>query len=84
MRSLPLYAAKNQFSELVNQVEQGSEFTITRRGKAVARLMGIDAEPGPSQSAQRSEKALARLAEIRRAIVISGDPKAIAREGLDP
>jgi prevent-host-death family protein len=41
--NVPLYDAKNRLSALLDAVERGEEFTITRRGRAVARL--VPAEP---------------------------------------
>lgn len=39
MRTVGLAEAKAQLSELLNAVEAGDEVVITRRGKAVARLV---------------------------------------------
>ncbi len=39
MRSVGTFEAKNKLSELLDIVEQGEEVTITRHGKAVARLV---------------------------------------------
>ncbi len=36
-----LYEAKNKLSGLIDEVVKGREITITRRGKAVARLMPV-------------------------------------------
>jgi len=39
MDRVGIYQAKAKLSELVDQAERGSEITITRHGKAVARLV---------------------------------------------
>jgi prevent-host-death family protein len=39
MREVGTFEAKNKLSELLDLVEQGEEVTITRHGKAVARLV---------------------------------------------
>lgn len=40
-----LFEAKTHLSELVNQVsEGGTEIVITRRGKAVARIVPVDTD----------------------------------------
>ena len=39
MRSMTLADAKAQLSAVVDQVEAGEEIVITRRGKAVARIV---------------------------------------------
>lgn len=50
------FEAKTRFSALLDQVEKGQEITITRRGRAVARLVPALSDPG------------ARLAEKRAAV----------------
>jgi len=48
MREVGAFEAKNKFDTLLDWVEQGEEVVITRRGKAVARLVpsarGFDRE----------------------------------------
>ena len=39
------YSAKTHLSRLLDQVERGEEVIITRRGKPVAKLVRIEAEP---------------------------------------
>lgn len=39
MREVGAFEAKNRFSALLDQVERGSEIVITRRGRAVAKLV---------------------------------------------
>ena len=39
MRTVPVAEAKAHFSELLKAVEAGEEVVITRRGRAVARLL---------------------------------------------
>jgi len=41
MERIGLYDAKARLSEIVQRVESGSEVVITRRGKAVARIVPI-------------------------------------------
>ena len=38
MSEVALFDAKNRLSELIDRVQAGEEFVITRRGKVVARL----------------------------------------------
>lgn len=84
MKSVPIYEAKNRLSELLAAVEQGETVAITRRGRRVARLV---AETGDAaehlQQRQRAAAALEELRRLRRGVRLEGDPKAIAREGLD-
>ena len=44
MREIGAFEAKNKLGTLLDWVENGEEVLITRRGKAVARL--VPAEPG--------------------------------------
>ena len=39
MEKVPLFEAKARFSELVDRAEAGRETVITRRGRAVARIV---------------------------------------------
>lgn len=39
MRTVPVLEAKSQFSDLLAAVEGGEEVIITRRGRAIARLV---------------------------------------------
>ena len=38
MREISLTIASKEFSELVNEVEKGESFVITRRGRPIAKL----------------------------------------------
>lgn len=42
MQSIGSYEAKTRLPELLRQVAQGEEFTITRRGVPVARIVGVE------------------------------------------
>ena len=50
-----VYQAKTHFPELLVRVETGEEVTITRHGKAVARLLAVDPKPKPDLQATISE-----------------------------
>lgn len=84
MKTVPVFEAKNRFSELIAAVERGDQVTITRRGVPVARLVAqaADADEASGQR-QRAASALERLRQIRSALVLEGDLKAVARAGLD-
>ena len=84
MKTVPVFEAKNRFSELITAVEHGAQITITRRGVPVARLVAETAEvTGSPRQRQRVASALARLRQIRGGLVLEGDLKAVARIGLD-
>lgn len=58
MKTVGIYEAKTNFSSLIEEVERGVVVTITRHGKAIARL-------GPVEAAPRSPKEVdAILAEF--------------------
>ena len=42
MRTIGSYEAKTRLPELLRRVEQGEQFTITRRGVPVARILGLE------------------------------------------
>jgi prevent-host-death family protein len=42
MRTVGIYEAKAKFSSLLDEVERGSVVTITRHGKAIARLEPVE------------------------------------------
>lgn len=45
LRTIGLTEARTRLSELLRQVEDGENFTITRRGVPVAQLVGIEEIP---------------------------------------
>jgi prevent-host-death family protein len=61
MRTVGTFEAKNHLSELLDAVERGEEIEITRRGKPVARIVGIDS----NSEHNRKREALERLRETR-------------------
>ncbi len=65
MHRIGLFDAKNRLSALIDEVERGGEVTITRRGKAVAKLVPI-----PPQDQARS--AVERLRALRAGIAARG------------
>lgn len=84
MQSIPVFEAKNRFSELIAAVEHGEQVTNTRRGVPVARLVAEpDQEAVAADRRQRAASALERLRQIRSGLALEGDLKAVAREGLD-
>jgi prevent-host-death family protein len=82
--AVPLAAAKDQLSALVARVEQGEEIAITRRGVPVVRLVpdAGDRIRGAGRH-ERVALALERLQQLRSGVVLEGDLRLIAREGLD-
>ncbi len=62
------FDAKNRFSELLDRVEHGEDVVITRRGKAVARL--VPATGGRDR--KKAEEAAARILERRKGVRLDG------------
>ena len=83
MKTVAVFEAKNRFSELIALAERGEEVLITRRGVAVARLVAVDTnEQADALRQQGVRDIFAQLRKLRESIVIDGDLKQIAREGL--
>ena len=80
MNQISLFNAKNKLSALVQEVEQGGEVTITRRGKAVAKLVQISPPAQPGEAVQRLRALRARIAEHGEALSLD-ELKALRDEG---
>lgn len=74
MREVGAFEAKTRLSELLASVEAGETVTITRRGKAVARLVPVSA-----QAADRLA-ALRRLQRLGSGLNLSPDEVVSARD----
>ncbi len=81
MITISLAQAKNQLSELISRVEQGETVAVTRRGKPVAQLVGY-ASGMCSPQRESVSQTFERLHQLRRGVLLEGDLKAVAREGL--
>ncbi|MGE0212013.1 MAG: type II toxin-antitoxin system Phd/YefM family antitoxin [Parvibaculaceae bacterium] len=78
MKQVGLFEAKTHLSRLIDLVEEGQEITITRHGKAVARLVPPIARPSDAQV----EDMLCRLRPIRkRAALKKSEIKELIEEG---
>jgi len=77
MEHIGIYEARSNMSDLVQRVQQGEEFTITRRGAEVAILTSVD-----KQRKQRGIEALAKLRAIfKHAPVTAEEMIAWSKEG---
>lgn len=72
MSSIPVFEAKTRLSELLTQVSDGAEFTITRHGVAVARLVPAAAPAGRGAAARRKsvDATFAALAVLRQGVTL--------------
>lgn len=68
MREIEVFAARNRLGALLDRVERGDEIVITRRGRAVARLVPIAA----GFDRVRARKAAAGLLEASRGVTLGG------------
>lgn len=71
MREVGAFEAKTHLSELLTAVEAGETVTITRRGKAVARLMPVHGESSGRLAAIARLRALGAQAGLTAADVLS-------------
>ena len=83
MRTVSVAEAKNHLSELLARVEAGEDIAVTRHGKPVARLVQVGQGADPAARRLRVREAHQALAALRARVVLEGDLKAIARDGLD-
>lgn len=65
MREVGAFEARKRFGALLDWVEKGEEIVITRRGKAVARLVPSDFELDRERAAQAIARIVARRAGVR-------------------
>ena len=84
MKEVAVYEAKTRLSELLVEVEQGEQVTITRRGQPIARLVGVAApKRGASSQRQRVEAVIASLREQRKGVMLEGDLRDLIADGCD-
>ncbi len=68
MREIGAFEAKNKLGTLLDWVESGEEVLITRRGKAVARL--VPAAPGFDR--EKARRAANGILEASRGVTLGG------------
>ncbi len=68
MKEVGAFEAKNRLGQLLDWVEAGEEVVITRRGKVVARMV----PPGTAFDRERSQRAVARIREMRKGVTLGG------------
>jgi prevent-host-death family protein len=84
MKEIAVYQAKTRMSELLVAIERGEQFTITRRGLPVARLVSAaPAKRGAVSQRQQVASVFAQLKAQRRGVVLDGDVKDWISEGRD-
>jgi len=87
MKELAVYEAKTRLSELLAEVERGEQFVITRRGVAVARLVGAApvATRRSRSNTQRQQvaAALEALSDMRRGLSLDLPLREAIESGRD-
>lgn len=63
MAEIGAFEAKTHFSKLLERASNGEEFTITRRGKAVARLVPVRRIHDPKKARAALERINSRAQE---------------------
>lgn len=81
MREIGAFEAKNTFGTLLDWVEEGEEVVITRRGKAVARLVANNGQAAPDQAAAAAARIRARAATMKSGGLDWPEWKAFRDEG---
>jgi prevent-host-death family protein len=71
-----VYEAKTHLTALLDRVEHGEQFTITRHGRAIARLL-----PLKRSGEDRRREAIARLLVFRRGRKLGVPIKQLIEEG---
>ncbi len=67
MRHVPIAEFKDRVSEIVAAAEAGEDITITRHGREVVKLVGIEQDVRA-----RRREALAKLSELRESLRAQG------------
>ena len=85
-RTIPQRELRNDIAAILREAEAGTEFTVTVRGRAVARLGPVSEAPGPRRYVDREtlqrffakhppdEQWAADLAEMRASLAPVKDP----------
>jgi len=68
MPEIGAFEAKNKFGQLLDRVEHGEEIVITRRGRAVARLVSA----GPGFDQEKARRAVAGILEMSKGLTLGG------------
>ena len=66
MATIGAYEAKTHLPALLERVERGEEFTITRHGRAIARLVPLDDAP------QAPARLVEQLRQVRSGARLNG------------
>lgn len=76
MREIGAYEAKTNLSALLEKVENGERFVITRHGKPVAELV-----PARGRDAAKIRRAIGQLRDFQRGHQLGGSVRSMVRDG---
>ena len=71
-----VYDAKTHLTALLDRVERGEQFTITKHGRPIARLVPIS-----RVDRERRRAAIARIKEMSKGQILGGSLKELINEG---
>ena len=84
MKAVAIFELKNRFSEMIAEVENGEEITITRHGAPVARLVAISAKGRRSHGQRRQVAgAMEALRKLGAGAGLGASVKRAIEEGRD-
>ncbi|MEO7393235.1 MAG: type II toxin-antitoxin system prevent-host-death family antitoxin [Ramlibacter sp.] len=82
MQRTGIYEAKNNFSALIEQVENGEEVRITRHGKEVVRMLPMRRKPVITD--EQIERELDQIAALHKLIGPGPSSRELRNEGSLP
>ncbi len=70
MQTIGAFDAKTHFSQIIEQVLSGEEFTVTKHGKPVARIVPVptDAPRDPLFDREKRSQTIAAIAALRETV----------------
>jgi prevent-host-death family protein len=81
MRSVGIFEAKQNFSDLIAAVEAGEEVRITRHGKEVVRMLPVHRKPVITD--EQIERELAAMKQLQSRIKPGPGWRALRDEGRE-
>ena len=78
-QQIGVFEAKTHFSKLLEKIEQGNDFIVTKRGKAVARIIPFEKEP--EMTFKEAVEQLVEMRKLYRGKPGSFDIRAAIEEG---
>lgn len=83
MDTIAIFEAKSRLSEILAAVEHGKEFTVTRHGQPIARIVPFHQAPS-AEAVAKSRAMIARLRAARDAAPVEDfDLREAIEEGRD-